>query len=83
MNSFYGQFISWESNKDTVRYAATAGMVNFVFKLVLCGLRHILNAKTTSTNKVFKPLAAFIAGHMLSIYGKGKWTAFTSHFFTG
>jgi hypothetical protein len=83
IESFYNQFLSWESNKDTVRFAATAGMTNFVFKVVLCALRHILNVKDAAMTKNLYAIAAFFGGLCLSIYEKGKWTTFISHAFIG
>ena len=81
LDSFYNQFISWSSNKDNFSFALTAAMTNFIFKVAICTLRHILNIKDAAQTKHLYAISAFLGGLSLRIYEKGKWTNIMTHWF--
>ena len=54
---FHKVFLSWASNKDTVRFAIVLALINSVYKATICYFRRILK-----NEKLAAPFAGFLSG---------------------
>jgi hypothetical protein len=56
-SAFHRIFLSWNSNKDTFRFALVLALINSVYKAALCAFRRILK-----NDKLASPIAGLLAG---------------------
>ena len=59
-------FLSWASNKDSLRFATVLALINSVYKATICYLRRILK-----NEKLAAPFAGFLSG--LCLYLDVEW----------
>jgi hypothetical protein len=64
-------FLTFEANKDTLRFALVGALINATYKLILCLFRRLLAKKADICDKVAAPLAGFTSA--LWLYFDDDW----------
>jgi len=73
VNTLVKEFLSFEHNKDHVKFAAMFALMNGTYKGALCLLRLILGDFTEHPDKICAPLAGLLAGIWIRLHdNKGQ-----------
>ena len=60
---------SYKQNKDHLHFAAFLALMNFTYRFVLCLGRRVFGKFTNFPDRFAAPLAGFLAGFCIKIYG--------------
>jgi hypothetical protein len=64
-------FLTFEANKDTLRFALVAALMNATYKFVLCIFRRLMAKRADICDKVAAPVAGFTSA--LWLYFDDDW----------
>ena len=64
-------FLSFEANKDNLRFALIAALINATYKIILCSFRRVLAKHHKICDKVAAPIAGFSSA--LWLYFDDDW----------
>ena len=64
-------FLSFEANKDNLRFALIAALINATYKIILCVFRRVLAKHQEICDKVAAPIAGFSSA--LWLYFDDDW----------
>lgn len=64
-------FLTFEANKDTLRFALVTALINATYKIVLCFFRRLLAKRADICDRVGAPIAGFTSA--LWLYFDDDW----------
>ena len=71
LQQFKKVFLTFEANKDTLRFALIAALINATYKVILCHFRRLLAKRKDICDKVAAPIAGFSSA--LWLYFDDDW----------